>query len=130
MTTYLYPFFAKKKEKSYQISFPDFPEVITSADSLEVVYTEAIRALSQHVYNLLVNEEAMPAASLWESLDTPPKSMAFLASIDRVEVLATFGNKPVKKMISIPTWMSIRAEKNSLSLSKVLQQALKERFEK
>ncbi|KGL43606.1 type II toxin-antitoxin system HicB family antitoxin [Listeria newyorkensis] len=130
MDTYLYPFFVTQKKTKITIVFPDFPDIQATAERLDVVYAAAIEALSKHLYTLWMANEVLPTPSEWESLVVPSGSRPFLASIAQQVVLDTYGSKPVKKMVSIPSWMNVQAEHAGLSLSKVLQQALKERLSK
>ncbi|EAC6450082.1 hypothetical protein AR000_15065 [Listeria monocytogenes] len=53
-----------------------------------------------------------------------------LIGLSTNEVIRKYGTKPVKKMVSLPPWLSYQADKEGLSLSKVLQAALKEKIEK
>lgn len=130
MDTYLYPFFVAQEKTKVTIAFPDFPDIQATAKSLDAVYAVAIEALSKHLYTLWMADEVLPTPSDWESLAIPSGSRPFLASIAQQVVLDTYGSKPVKKMVSIPSWMHVQAEHAGLSLSKVLQQALKERLSK
>ena len=47
-----------------------------------------------------------------------------LIALDMDAYAAKFGNKAVKKTLTIPAWLNTFAEQNGISCSKVLQEAL------
>ena len=53
-----------------------------------------------------------------------------LLSLDMDAYAAKYGSKSIRKNLTIPAWLNTFAEKKRLNVSKVLQDALTELYEK
>lgn len=84
---------------------------------------ESKEELEKIIYQQLINNiNVKPDPWKWE------ERTALIVEIEVKAVLEKYGSTPIWKMVSLPTWLSYQAEKEGLSLSKVLQEALKERL--
>ena len=52
-----------------------------------------------------------------------------LVDIDVAEYRRKNDNKMVRRNVTLPNWMNVAAEKEGLNVSKVLQEALRERLQ-
>ncbi len=123
MAYYLYPaVFHQNSDGSYTISFPDLPGCITEGKNLENSFRMAESALTVYLETALDTHEVIPAAS--EITAFPAASGEFLNYV-RAEVR---NNRAVRRTVSLPQWMDEQVSAAGLSLSRVLQDALRERF--
>ena len=79
-------------------------------------------ALTQWIGYLADKQQAIPPASDLKVVETAPDEFA---SLIRTE---TKDGRAVKRTVSIPKWMDDQVSEAGLSLSRVLQDALKERL--
>lgn len=120
---FLYPIFVQEQNDSWVYENPQFENVQGTAATLEKVYVESKEELEKIIYKQLINNiNVKPEPWKWEERN------ALIVEIDVKKVLEKYGSTPIRKMVSLPTWLSYQAEKEGLSLSKVLQEALKERL--
>lgn len=120
---FLYPIFVQEQNDSWVYENPQFENVQGTAATLEKVYVESKEELEKIIYKQLINNiNVKPEPWKWEERN------ALIVEIDVKKVLEKYGSTPIRKMVSLPTWLSYQAEKEGLSLSKVLQEVLKERL--
>lgn len=119
----LYPITIQQKEERYFYHSLQFPAIKGSASDIETLYLIVKEQLEKQLYNCLMEQEKVTPSS-WESRE----EKVVIVAVSRKEVLQKYGSKPVKKMVSLPSWLSYQAEKEGLSLSKVLQEAVKEKI--
>ena len=79
--------------------------------------------------------ETIPSASKITDVDITKSefyvegnTFVTLVDVDFIEYRRKSDNKMVRKNVTLPNWMSIAAEKEHLNVSKILQEALKERL--
>lgn len=85
----------------------------------------AQEALGLYLASLMERGLEVPAPSDIKAIDSNGCSTTYVAvDIDNYRR----DTRAVKKMVSIPAWLAQEATENNVSLSKVLQDALKERL--
>ena len=120
---YVYPaVFTIADEGGYVVSFPDLRGAYSQGDDLAEALRMAQSALSQWLTYLTDKKLDIPAPSPIGAIK--PEDGEFV-NLMRVEVK---DNRAVKRTISIPRWMDEKVSESGLSLSRVLQDALNERF--
>lgn len=120
---YVFPaIFEQNNDGSYTITFPDLPGCISEGKSLGNALFMAQNALTQWIEYLLEKKENIPNPS--NIKDVKPTSNQFV-NLVRAEVR---DNRAVRRTVSIPGWMDTKAADAGISLSKVLQDALKEKL--
>jgi predicted RNase H-like HicB family nuclease len=120
---YVYPaIFHGNDDGSYTITFPDLPGCISEGKSLANALHMAQAALSQWLGYLEDKNLSLPAASKLERVEAAEGEFVNLV---RAEIK---NGRAVKRTVSIPQWMDERASVSGLSLSRVLQDALKARL--
>lgn len=123
MSEYVYPaIFHPNDDGSFSITFPDLPGCISEGKSLGNAIYMAQSALTQWIEYLVDKKQAIPAASNFESLKISQGEFTNLICADIKD------SRAVKRTVSIPKWMDDKVIESGLSLSRVLQDALKERL--
>lgn len=124
MAQFVYPavFHPNEDDGSVTVTFPDLPGCITEGKSLENALYMAQDALSVWLEYAIDNKESIPAASSRQDMTLETGEFVNLI---RAEVR---DNRAVRRTVSIPKWMDDKVSEAGLSLSRVLQDALKERL--
>ena len=81
----------------------------------------AQEALGLYLISLIEDRKALPTASSIRDVETDEIVSYISVDVDKYRR----NNKAVKKTLSLPAWLAEEAERNNLSLSKVLQEGLK-----
>ena len=125
MNTFVYPalFHFNENDGSYTITYPDLPGCVSEGKSLENALYMAQDALRQWLECTIEVGQEIPAASRVESI---AHKQGEFVNLIRVELKDT---RAVRRTVSIPKWMYDAATSANISLSRVLQDALKERLD-
>lgn len=125
MASFVYPaiFHSNLDDGSYTVTFPDLPGCITEGTDLNNALYMAQDAMSVWLEYTLEHKEPVPAAS--HLSDIGHEACEFVNLI-RADVKDT---KAVRRTVSLPKWLDDKASETGLSLSRILQDALKERFD-
>ncbi|WP_300572163.1 type II toxin-antitoxin system HicB family antitoxin [uncultured Acetatifactor sp.] len=123
MAEYVYPaVFHPNDDGSFTITYPDLPGCVSEGKSLGNAMYMAQSALTQWIEYLTDKKQDVPMASGLGSLETEPGEFVNLIRADIKD------GRAVKRTVSIPKWMDDKVAETGLSLSRVLQDALKERL--
>lgn len=123
MNEYVYPaIFHANNDNSYTITFPDLQGCISEGKTLGSAMSMAQTALTQWVEYLTEKNQLLPAASSVQSVTAGKNEFVNLVRADIKD------GRAVRRTVSIPKWMDDKVSENGLSLSRVLQDALKERL--
>lgn len=123
MAEYVYPaIFHSNDDGSFTITYPDLPGCISEGKSLGNAMYMAQSALTQWIEYLTDKKLEIPPASDMNCIKPAPGEFINLIRADIKD------GRAVKRTVSIPKWMDDRVAESGLSLSRVLQDALKERL--
>lgn len=123
MAEYVYPaLFHPNEDGSFTITYPDLPGCITEGKSLENAMYMAQSALTQWLEYAADNKQVVPSASHLQDIRTSSNEFVNLIRADIKD------GRAVKRTVSIPKWMDDKVSESGLSLSRVLQDALKARL--
>ena len=123
MKEYVYPaIFHKNDDGSYTITYPDLPGCISEGKDLGNAMYMAESALTQWVEYLIDKKKEIPKASMLGTLEVVEDEFANLIRANIKD------GRAVRRTVSIPKWMDDAVSEAGLSLSKVLQDALKTRL--
>ena len=123
----VYPaIFSPCEEKNgYTVEVPDLPGCITEGDSLSDAIEMAVDAASGWILDELEDGNTFPQPSEYQNIKVPDDgSFVNLIVIDMDSYAEKYGNKSVRKNITIPAWLNTYGEKNNINFSKVLTDAL------
>lgn len=116
----------KQEDDKVYVSFPDLPGCITSGEDMSEAYEMAVDAANLWVTSAVENlHEQVPKATPIEQIECGDGERVMLIQIDTEDYLRKTETKAVRRTVSIPSWMDQIAQKRGISLSKVLQEALK-----
>ena len=108
------------------VSFPDLPGCITSGENMSDAYAMAADAANLWMTSAVEDlHEQAPEATPIEQIECQDGERVMLIQIDTEDYLRRTETKAVRRTVSIPSWMDQIAQKRGISLSKVLQDALK-----
>ena len=123
MKEYVYPaLFHKNDDGSFTITYPDLPGCISEGKDLGNAMYMAESALTQWVEYLIDKKKEIPEASTLGTLEVNENEFANLIRANIKD------GRAVRRTVSIPKWMDDAVSEAGLSLSKVLQDALKTRL--
>ena len=122
---YVYPaIITKFDDKDYNVSFPDFEEIVTYGESLEEAYIMAEDALKLCVFDSYVDGEKLPEATSIQSIKVDENQVMVLIKTNIKQLMREYDNKAVKKTLTIPSWLNKEAEKAHINFSQLLKEAL------
>lgn len=123
MQEYVYPaIFHSNDDGTFTITYPDLPGCISEGKSLGNAMFMAQAALTQWIEYLTDKKQPVPPASDLTSIQADKGEFVNLI---RTEIRSNYA---VRRTVSIPKWLDDKVEESGLSLSRVLQDALKERL--
>lgn len=108
----------------YVVEFPDLPGCVTGGDDMAEAIFMAEDAASGWILTELEAGAKIPEASAVDSIHADAGHLINLIALDMDAYAAKYGNNAVKKTLTIPAWLNTFVEENSISCSKVLQEAL------
>ena len=121
---YIYPaIFHANDDSSYTITYPDLPGCISEGKTLVNAVYMAQSALSQWIEYLINKNQVLPNATDIRGITVSNDEFVNLVRADVRD------NRAVKRTVSIPKWMDDKVAESRLSLSRVLQDALSQRFQ-
>lgn len=108
----------------YVVEFPDLPGCVTEGKDLEQAIEMGIDAASGWILGELEDGEKIPPASAYSEITVENGCMINMLLLDIDAYEEKYGEKAVRKNLTIPAWLNTFAEKNNINFSKLLQDAL------
>ena len=128
MKKLLYPacFYPCEEQEGYTVVVPDLPGCVTQGNSLIDAIGMAVDAASGWVLDEMEDGKPIPPASKIEDVqaDERPGGFVNLIVLDIDAYAEKYGEKAVRKNLTIPAWLNTYAEANNVNFSRVLQDAL------
>ena len=123
MREYVYPaVFHKNDDGTFTNTYPDLPGCITEGKDLGNAMYMAESALTQWVEYLSDKKQDIPQPTALGDITVEKNEFANLIRANIKD------DRAVRRTVSIPKWMDDAVTEAGLSLSKVLQDALKSRL--
>lgn len=123
MTEYVYPaIFHSNEDGSFTITYPDLPGCISEGKNLANAMYMAQTALAQWIEYLTDKKQSLPSPTNLKCLKTTDLEFVNLIRADIKD------RRAVKRTVSIPKWMDDMVSEAGLSLSRVLQEALRDKL--
>lgn len=112
------------EKEGYTVVVPDLPGCVTEGDNLLNAINMGMDAASGWILSELEDGNSYPEAS--NPVDIKPEEGSFvnLLILDLEAYAERYGNKTVRKNLTIPAWLNTYGEKNHINFSKVLSDAL------
>ena len=108
----------------YTVEFPDLPGCVTEGGTLADAIKLAEDAASGWVLGELEDGNAIPTASSPASLSLSDGEFVSAVVLDMDSYAEKYGEKAVRKNLTIPAWLNTFAEKQKVNFSQVLTDAL------
>ena len=108
----------------YTVEVPDLPGCVTEGKDIIEAIEKGIDAASGWVLDELEDGKAIPQASDRKDLMAPEGSFINLLILDMNSYQEKYGQKTIRKNITIPAWLNTYGEKKGINFSRVLQDAL------
>lgn len=108
----------------YTVEFPDLLGCVTEGKNLQEALEMATDAASGWVLDELEEGNPVPAASRYEDVVSKEHGQINMILLDMDAYAEQYGEKAVRKNVTIPAWLNTFAEKQKINFSQVLQEAL------
>ncbi len=131
----VYPVIFTQEEDAVLVEVPDLSIFTQGTDLADAIYM-ARDAIGLMVISAEDEGEKAPEPSGAAEIDITKtefykenNSFLSMVDIDLEEYRRKNDNKMVRRNVTLPNWMNVAVEKEHLNVSKVLQEALKERLQ-
>lgn len=126
--TYTAVFSVSDDNNKVYARIPDIKGCVTSGKTLEDAVAQITDALAACL--LVYEDEALPVPppSAQADIERGGNDILSLITVDTLAYRAQTDMRSVRKNVSLPAWLAALAEKNGVNCSKVLQEALLQRF--
>jgi predicted RNase H-like HicB family nuclease len=115
------------KEGGFDVYSPDFDRNTQGEDMADAVgMAEDMISMMGVIYQ--DDGEAIPEPSKLEAVDVKDGQQKTLVSVDFEAYRKTNSLRPVKKTLTIPSWLNAKAEEEGVNFSETLKVALQERL--
>ena len=108
----------------FVVEFPDLAGCVTEGRNLEEAIEMGIDAASGWILGELEDGKQIPQASDCRDINAGENGMVNALLLDLDDYAERYGEKAVRKNLTIPAWLNTFAEKNHINFSKILQDAL------
>lgn len=119
-----------EEKEGYTVVVPDLPGCMTEGASLVEAIDMGIDAASGWILGELEEGNDFPKPSSHDEIEVESGSFVNLLVLDMDEYTKKYGNKAVRRNVTIPAWLDTFGEKNNVNFSRVLQDALLEMAQK
>ncbi len=128
----VYPacFYQDEETGNYTVVVPDLPGCVTGGPTLADAILMAEDAASGWVLGELEDGKTVPASSPIQEVVPDEGGFVSLLTLDMDTYTEKYGNKAVRKNLTIPAWLNTFAEKQNVNFSQVLQDALTDLYQR
>lgn len=128
--TYPAVFYKDTDTGAYAVEVPNLPGCATGGDTLADAILMAIDAASGWILDELENGKSAPPASPLDEIKPDTGGFVSMIALDMDAYAEKFGDKAVRKNLTIPAWLNTFAESQHVNFSQVLQDSLMEMYQK
>lgn len=130
----VYPTIFTQTNDCYLIEVPDL-DILTEGKDMENAIEMARDAISITIVSLEDNNEIVPEPSAMENIDATKgtfaengKSFVSMVDADTAEYRRKIDTKPVRRNVSLPSWLNYEVNEAGINVSRFLQEALIEKL--
>ncbi|MCL2107817.1 MAG: type II toxin-antitoxin system HicB family antitoxin [Oscillospiraceae bacterium] len=123
----IYPacFYPLEKQDGFLVEFPDLQGCVTQGDNM----AHAIEMATDAASGWLLDEfedgnHAPPPTDIKLVTPDEPDGIVSLIVLDMDSYAEKYGDKAIRKNLTIPAWLATFADKNNVNYSQILQNAL------
>ena len=128
--TYPACFYKDSENGGYSVVVPDLPGCVSGGETLADAILMGTDAASGWVLDELEDGKPIPLASTIEEITPEKGSFVSMLVLDMDSYAEKYGDKAVRKNLTIPAWLNTFAESQNINFSKVLQMSLTEMYQK
>ena len=125
-----YPAIFYEGEGGYAVEVPDLPGCSSGGTTLAEAIIMGTDAASGWVLTELEDGKPAPNASHIEAIHPEPGGFVSMLMLDMEAYAEKYGNKAVRKNLTIPAWLNTFAEARRINFSQVLQDSLTTIYQK
>ncbi|MDR2898626.1 MAG: type II toxin-antitoxin system HicB family antitoxin [Spirochaetaceae bacterium] len=122
--TYPAIFYPWDDSPGYTVEVPDLPGCVSEGASLAEAILMGTDAASGWVLTELEDGKPEPKASRFEDIHPENSGFVSMLVLDMDAYAEKYGNKAVRKNLTIPAWLNTFAESRHINFSQVLQDSL------
>ena len=122
--TYPAVFYPWEDKEGYTVEVPDLPGCVSEGASLAEAILMGADAASLWVLTELEDGKPVPEASSINRIQPEAGGFVSMLVLDMEAYAEKYGNKAVRKNLTIPAWLNTFAEERHINFSKVLQDSL------
>jgi len=119
-----YPAIFYEGEGGYAVEVPDLPGCVSGGETLAEAILMGTDAASGWVLTELEDGKPAPEASSIGNIQPEAGGFVSMLVLDMEAYAEKYGNKAVRKNLTIPAWLNTFAEERHINFSKVLQDSL------
>jgi predicted RNase H-like HicB family nuclease len=123
-----YPAIYSEGEGGYSVEVPDLPGCVSGGETLAEAIIMGADAASGWVLTELEDGKAIPKASAIKDIRPEAGGFVSVLVLDMDSYTEQYGNKAVRKNLTIPAWLNTFAESRHINFSQVLQDSLTELY--
>lgn len=130
----VYPVIFTPTSDCYLIEVPDL-EILTEGKDMENAIEMARDAISVTIVSLEDNKQEIPAPSSMESVNAEKgtfadegKGFVSMVDADTADYRRKIDTKPVRRNVSLPSWLNYEVNEAGINVSRFLQDALVEKL--
>jgi predicted RNase H-like HicB family nuclease len=120
----IYPAIFSKGEGGYAVEIPDLPGCVSGGETLAEAISMGTDAASGWVLTELEDGKPIPRASDIKDIHPEDGCFTSMLVLDMDLYTEKFGNKAVRKNLTIPAWLNAFAESKHINFSQILQDSL------
>ena len=119
-----YPAVFYKGEGGYAVEVPDLPGCSSGGTTLAEAIVMGTDAASGWVLTELEDGKSVPKASPLEAIHPRKGGFISMLVLDMDSYTEKYGNKAVRKNLTIPAWLNTFGEEKNINFSQVLKESL------
>ena len=130
----VYPVIFTQTDNGYLIEVPDL-EILTQGKNMENAIEMARDAISITIVSLEDNKQEIQEPSSIESIDVAKgtfadegKGFVSMVDVDTSDYRRKIDTKPVRRNVSLPSWLNYEVNEAGINVSRFLQDALVEKL--
>lgn len=124
LLTYPAIFYPWDDGDGFTVEVPDLPGCVSEGDSLADAILMGTDAASGWVLTELEDGKPVPPASPMKKIRPDAGGFVSMLVLDMDAYAEKYGNKAVRKNLTIPAWLNTFAEARHINFSKILQESL------
>jgi predicted RNase H-like HicB family nuclease len=128
--TYPAIFYPWEDGPGYTVEVPDLPGCVSEGATLAEAIFMGTDAASGWVLTELEDGKSVPKASDIRNISPEADGFVTMLVLDMDSYAEKYGDKAVRKNLTIPAWLNTFAEDRHINFSKVLQDSLTALYEK